>query len=307
MTFLAHGGALWLLAPVALGFNLPLGRLRAGAGRLSHRRFGLLAASAMLLLALRHVFALAWPEALSLFATAAAGQWLGRRLGAGTPSALRWRAAAYAALLAALLMFLGAPVQAANNPWDRIDAHEPAPVFSLTDQDGRRVSLTDFRGKALVMIFMYTECKDICPTMPQILARMDKWMTAEERVQTHFLGVSIDPNRDTPERLRAFIQNHGLDPQRWTLLTGTVQEATQAAADYGIVVRPDQAGDLVHNAVYIVIDPQGNLRSEFHGLFTPTDEIVKVVRELLVEKTTPAARETTWDKAVALVRGLFAK
>jgi cytochrome oxidase Cu insertion factor (SCO1/SenC/PrrC family) len=77
------------------------------------------------------------------------------------------------------------------------------------------------------------------------------------------------------------MQARGLREDRWTLLTGTVAELTQAAADYGVVVRPAARGDLVHNTVFGLVDPRGQLRVEFHGLTTPAPEIARALRELL--------------------------
>lgn len=281
MTSLTHP-AVWLLAAVTAAINLPLGRLRADAPRRSHRWFGLLAASVFLFLALRHAFALDWIAALPLAAAMILGQFLGRRgAQAGEPSPARWRTAAYAALAAGLLLFLGAPAQANMNKWDRLDADEPAPVFTLTDQNNRRVALTDFRGRVAIVTFLFTNCTDVCPVLPQILARVDQLLTGAEKAKLVYVGISIDPRRDTPERLREFIKSHGLDASRWTLLTGSVKDLTQAANDYGVVVRPDPRMDFVHNTVFVLIDAKGRLRTEFHGLATPTDEIAKAARTLL--------------------------
>lgn len=188
------------------------------------------------------------------------------------------------AFLVLLLFACGVSHAQSDKAWKRLDAVEPAPTFVLTNQDGRRVALKDFRGKAVVLTFLYTECKDVCPVLPQIIGRADQSLTAQEREQVRFIGVSIDPRRDTPEKLRAFMQGHSLSPERWTLLTGSLKEASQVADDYGIVAKPDLHGDLVHNAVYVLIDPQGRLRTEFHGLFTPTQEIVGVLRTLIAPK-----------------------
>ncbi|MCX7149588.1 MAG: SCO family protein [Rhodocyclales bacterium] len=184
-----------------------------------------------------------------------------------------------------LTLVIGGLAQAAQptpgSEWQRLDANEPAPTFSLTSQDGKRVSLKDFRGKAVVLTFIYTECKDICPVLPQIIGRTDQILSEAERKKVRFVGISIDPRRDTPEKLRSFMQGHNLSAERWTLLTGSLREASKVADDYGIVAKPDLQGDLVHNAVYVLIDPQGRLRTEFHGLFTPTQEIAKALRQLI--------------------------
>lgn len=274
----------WLLAAATAVLNLPLGRLRAHAPRRSHRWFGLLAASVFIFLALRYTFALDWIAALPLAAAMFLGQSRGRRSAeSGEPSPARWRTAAYAMLAAGLLLFIGAPAQASANPnkWDRLDADEPAPIFTLTDQNGRRVALTDFRGKVAIVTFLFTNCTDVCPVLPQILTRVDQLLTDAEKAKLTYVGISIDPRRDTPERLRKFIKSHGLDASRWTLLTGSVKDLTQAANDYGVVVRPDPRLDFVHNTVFVLIDGKGRLRTEFHGLATPTEEIAKAVRALM--------------------------
>jgi protein SCO1/2 len=182
---------------------------------------------------------------------------------------------------AGVLSGTGVRAQAAGNEWNRLDADEPAPLFTLTNQDGKRVGLADLRGKTVVLTFLYTECKDVCPALPQILARVDRLLPQTERAQMRFVGVSIDPRRDTPQRLREFMAAHQLHSSRWTLLTGSVEELTRVATDYGVVARPGPRGDLVHNAVFVVIDPAGRLRVEFHGLFTPTEEIARAVRAMI--------------------------
>lgn len=289
------------LAPLALltaVLNVPIGSLRAGAERFSHRRFGLLAASVILLLALRHAFSIPWEEAWPLPLAMLIGQFGGRLLLqrglAGPPSALRWRTAVYAVLIGALLLLAGAPAHAGKGKnvrgageWERLDADEVAPPFALTNQNGQRVSLESLRGKVVVASFIYTECKDVCPVLPQILSRVDRILKPDELARTHFVGISIDPLRDTPKKLADFMAAHGLAPERWTLLTGTAAELTRVATDYGIVARPDAHGELVHNAVYIVIDGRGKLRTEFHGLFTPTEEIASAIRAVLKPTSRP--------------------
>jgi protein SCO1/2 len=168
-----------------------------------------------------------------------------------------------------------------GSAWERLDADEPAPAFTLTDQHGRRVALADLRGKVAIVTFLFTQCTDVCPVLPQILARVDQHLSEAERARVVYVGISIDAQRDTPARLREFIAERGLDAARWTLLTGSAAELTQAAGDYGIVVRPDPRLDFVHNTVFVLVDPAGRLRTEFHGLATPAPEIARAARTLL--------------------------
>lgn len=179
------------------------------------------------------------------------------------------------------LCCLGSFACAQGSDWKRLDANEAAPPFALTDQNGQAVSLRDLRGRTIVLTFLFTHCTDVCPVLPVMLNRVDQQLTADEKKHTRFVGVSVDPRRDTPERLRAFMRERGLDDGRWTLLTGSVTALAQVAADYGVVVRPDPHFGLVHNTVFVLIDERGRERVEFHGLATPAPEIVGVLRQLV--------------------------
>lgn len=204
-------------------------------------------------------------------ALALAGVW--RPFAPGAPAAHAAAAASEAAIDTA--------IDTTSRAWNRLDADEPAPAFALTDQNGRRVALADLRGKVVVLTFLFTQCTDVCPVLPQILARVDEHLSPAQKAQSAFVGISIDARRDTPPRLRQFIAERQLDAARWTLLTGTLPELARTADDYGIVVRPDPRLDFVHNTVFVLIDGAGRLRTEFHGLATPAPEIAKAALALM--------------------------
>lgn len=182
-----------------------------------------------------------------------------------------------------------APVQAqahdrhqpnTDSRWERLAANEPAPPFSLTDQDGRRASLAQMRGKAVVLTFLFTHCVEACPLLPEILGQALAHLTPTQRAAVNLVGITLDPRRDHPARLKAFMQARGLDPARWTLLTGSVAELSQVVADYGVVARSDPRLEIIHNTVFVLIDPNGRLRVEYHGLASPPAEIAKSLRAL---------------------------
>jgi protein SCO1/2 len=167
--------------------------------------------------------------------------------------------------------------------FERLDVNERAAPFALVNQNGKRVALCDFRGKAIVMTFLYTSCTDVCPLLVHTAVTVDSKLTAEERKRVRFVAVTVDPVRDTPAKLKAFMKSRGLDESRWQLLTGDVAGVTRAIADYGVLVRPAPRGDFVHNSVFIVIDAAGVERTEFHGVATPPSAIVEAVRMVLRE------------------------
>lgn len=169
----------------------------------------------------------------------------------------------------------------ADKGWERIQTDEPAPVFALSNQDAKRLTLNDLRGKPVVLTFLYTNCTDVCPVLLHVLTSAEQLLAADERDAVRFVGITVDPKRDTPQRLKAYMKERGLDSVRWQLLTGTLAEATRAASDYGVVVRPAPKGDFVHNSVFVVIDARGHERAEFHGMTTPPAAIADELRKLL--------------------------
>jgi protein SCO1/2 len=290
------------------------GRIKADALRGSHAWFGCTASPVVLALALRQALALhAW-ALLPLLGLSLLFQRLGRRAPEKTaPTALRWRTAVYAGLTGAALLLAHGPAMAAD-PYAQHDSHaqhgmdklkgaadphaqhraealkgehkrleidEPAPGFSLTNQHGKRVALKDLRGKVVAMTFFYTHCTDVCPILTNSLDSAARQLSPEERKHVMLVGVTVDPKRDTPARLKTYIKDHGLEAGQWQMMSGSIARATQAAADYGIVVRPAPGGDFVHNSVYILIDRQGIERVEHHGVATPNEALLADLRALL--------------------------
>lgn len=305
--------AAFLLAVGATAFLAACyGRLKAGTPRGSHAWFVCTASPVVLAVALRHALALhAW-TLLPLLGLSLLFQRLGlRNSGGSAPTALRWRTAVYAGLAGAMLLLANDPVSAADphaqhgmdtiaadphaqhraqaikGEHKRLEIDEPAPQVSLTNQHGKRVTLKDLRGKVVAMTFFYTHCTDVCPILTNSLDSVARQLSPEERKQVVLVGVTVDPKRDTPARLKAYIKDHGLEAGQWQLLTGSVAKATQAAADYGIVVRPAPGGDFVHNSVYILIDRQGVERVEHHGVATPSEALLADLRAILAA---PAAK-----------------
>jgi protein SCO1/2 len=271
----------WFVAAVAtFTLNLPFGGLRRGAPRHSSRWFACLAAPIFLLVGLRAVAAVPWMTALPLLLPALAGQTVGRRLAAadGEPSRSRWRTAVYATLLAGLLLLIGGPVHAAGADYRRLEVNEPAPAFSLVDQNGQKVSLRDFLGQVVALTFFYSTCIDVCPVLLGTLETVEGMLNPKEMERVRFLAVTVDASRDTTERLKTFMAQRGLNAKNWHLLTGSVLNLMGVMGAYGVVVRPGPAGDFVHNSVFIIIDGKGIERVELHGAATPAEVLLAEIR-----------------------------
>lgn len=133
--------------------------------------------------------------------------------------------------------------------------------IQLPDHDGKPRSLKDFQGKATVVFFGYTQCPDVCPTTLAELAEAKKLLGADgDKVQGVF--VTVDPERDTPEVLKAYMAN--FDPS-FVALRGTPEQVAAVAKDFKLYYKKVEGKTAAtytmdHGAASYVYDPQGRLR-----------------------------------------------
>lgn len=153
--------------------------------------------------------------------------------------------------------------------------------FTLHEGENK-VQLSDYKGKAVFLFFGYTSCPDICPTSLAFMSGALKNLTDEELDKVQVLFISVDPERDTPEKLRSYAKYYHPSIRG---VTGTKKEIDQVVAQYGAsyqrVESNSAMGYLVdHTASFYVIDPKGKLVNLLpHGL--PVKQITEVIRDLI--------------------------
>ena len=137
-----------------------------------------------------------------------------------------WRArlASAVATLAAAILAVPATALAAGGPW----GNGYVPNVSVVDQDGRTLKFYDdlIKDKIVVVSFIYTTCKDICPLVTARLGLLQERLGERVGRDIHFVSVSIDPERDTPERLKAHAEAFRTGPG-WTFVTGRPEDIAQ--------------------------------------------------------------------------------
>ena len=155
--------------------------------------------------------------------------------------------------------------------------------LSLPDAEGVPRTLADFKGKVSVVFFGYTQCPDVCPTTLAELAQVKRAMgAAGARVQGVF--VTVDPERDTPELLKAYVAN--FDPS-FVALRGSPEQTAAAAREFKVFFakakgRTPDSYTVDHTAGSYLIDPQGRLRV-FERYGTPTEALAADLKLLLAE------------------------
>ena len=165
-----------------------------------------------------------------------------------------------------------------------ITGAEYAKDFDLPDATGQRRRLADFKGKITVVFFGFTQCPDVCPTTMIELAAVKKALGADgERVQGVF--ITIDPERDTPELLKAYVDNFG---GGFVALRGTPEE-TQAVAKHFKVFYAKVPGktatsySMDHTAASYVFDTRGRVRL-FTRYGTGVEALTSDIKLLLAQQ-----------------------
>src|SRR5437764_2163321 len=156
------------------------------------------------------------------------------------------------------------------------------PDFTLTNQNGKRIALHDYRGRALVVTFIYTRCPlpDYCPLVTSHFAEIVKAMKNDTALvnQAHLLSISVDPEYDTPQVLREYGAKYTGESgaatfSHWEFATGKADEIKQAATWFGLQYWPE-GGQIVHSLRTAVIAPDGKLVKLYHGNDWQPAEIV---------------------------------
>jgi protein SCO1/2 len=137
---------------------------------------------------------------------------------------------------------------------------ELVPDFALTDENGKPVRLSDYRGKAVVLTFIYTRCPlpNFCPLMSKNFQSLQERLTKAVPGNYHLLSISIDSKFDSPEVLKGYGALYHADEKYWTFATGSEEQINSVATTFGLVHEPE-GGMISHNLRTALIGADGRL------------------------------------------------
>jgi protein SCO1/2 len=156
-------------------------------------------------------------------------------------------------------------------------AHRPhlgrfgrVPAFALVDQTGARVASGDLDGKVWVVDFVFTSCSSACPLLTGELAKLQTHLQNRGGDgRARLVSISVDPERDTVERLAAYAAGFRADPRLWKFLTGPsseVQDAVVRGFKMGMSKEKDDSADgftILHGTKLILVDAHGEIRGYY--------------------------------------------
>ena len=145
-----------------------------------------------------------------------------------------------------------------------------APNITLPDSNGKLVRLSDYRGKSVLLLFIYSHCPDVCPIMVGNLHAALEQMTPAQRAKTQIVAVSVDPKGDTPTAVNKFLKAHDMTG-RMEYLIGSKADLEQVWRAYDIQVQasPEDREQVGHSAFVYGITGQGNELALYPANFKP--------------------------------------
>jgi protein SCO1 len=168
---------------------------------------------------------------------------------------------------------------------DVLEPGQEIPGTVLQDQDGEPRRLTDWRGRAVAVTFIYTRCPmpDFCPLMERQFLDVQQRVRSDEHLAdaVHLVAVSFDPEHDTPDVLKAHARLRRADPKVWTYLTGTPASIEDVASRFGVSImrEQDRGAALTHNLRTAIIDPRGRLVKIYSGSEWTPAMLIEDLRE----------------------------
>lgn len=176
-----------------------------------------------------------------------------------------------------------------DGPWQltNVTGHLPDLAFSLTEDSGQSVTGSAFRGKTTLVYFGYTHCPDVCPeTMARLMQVLEK-LPADEAKQVRILFISVDPARDTPQALHAYVA--AFDAEHIRGLTGTDAQVESLAKRYRVAYQmekrdPNGSYEVTHSSAVYIFDRDGHARLLATDSNTP-DAIAHDLRRVIEHAT----------------------
>jgi len=158
--------------------------------------------------------------------------------------------------------------EATSKPSVSVAAPEPdiriaLPDFSFTERSGQALSRGDLLGSVWIADFIFTSCAGPCPQMSRHMQRLQEDLSELEPLR--LVSFSVDPERDTPEVLRAYGERYDADPQRWLFLTGPMDRIYDIAIK-GFKITVEAArenNEIIHDTRFILVDAEGTIRGYY--------------------------------------------
>jgi protein SCO1/2 len=161
------------------------------------------------------------------------------------------------------------------------------PPVEFTNQDGKKIFLNNFKGRALTLTFIYTRCPlpDFCILMSNHFAKVQKSLSRDKALdgKWHLVTISFDPAFDTPRVLKSYGQSYRADFSTWDFITSDEASIRTLADGLGLTLSDDEGGLIAHNLRTVVLNKEGRIAKIIQGNEWKPEEVVDAVRKIVAE------------------------
>ncbi len=155
------------------------------------------------------------------------------------------------------------------------------PDFSLINQQGQPLGLSDLEGKIWVADFIFTHCPTICPVMTQEMVNLQSEFDTEP---VYFVSFTVDPERDTSEVLSRYAMQYGVDEKRWHFLTGEKDQIYQLANEGFKLAAAKHGGGFPHSTKFVLVTTDGNIHDYYDSRSKPDMKQLRTDVKALLKK-----------------------
>ena len=164
---------------------------------------------------------------------------------------------------------------------------DEVPNFTLRNQNNREIQVQNYRGKTLLLTFIYTRCPvpEYCTLMSDNFAQIERALSQDPEVygKTHLLSISIDPTYDTPEVLRSYGAAHTERYQNetfahWEFAGGTTEQVKKIAEFFGLTYFPEK-DQIIHGLRTVIVSPDGKVVKIYSGNDWKPEEVVEAMKK----------------------------
>lgn len=149
-----------------------------------------------------------------------------------------------------------------------------------TNQNNKNIVMEDLKGKVIVMVMIYTSCKAACPRLVADMRNIESRLPEEIKDKVKLILISIDPEVDTPKRLKSFAIENKMDTPQWEFLRSTPENTREFAAVLAVNYKKIAPLDFSHSNIISVFNTQGELVFQQEGLGVNSDATVnKIIEE----------------------------
>lgn len=159
----------------------------------------------------------------------------------------------------------------------RVQEVEP---FSFTDQNEAPFGTDDLQGKVWIATFIFTSCDTVCPPMMAEMASLQREIESRN-LRAEFVSFSVDPDNDTPEVLKEYLQQFTKDETNWHMLTGYSQEEIEVFARsqfQTIVQKPEDSNQVIHGTNFYLVDDKGHVLNEYN--YSDESYVEEIIKEI---------------------------